>query len=79
MTDSFQECILAARTELSVARQLLQDEISTYPGPVSGCDAQFNHLLAERKKVLAAIRALDQIVFVPTPRMLTPDTRLESR
>lgn len=79
MTETFEVCILAARTELTAARQLLQDEITNYPGPISGCDAQFNHLLAERKKVLAALNALDTFVFVPTPRMLTPHSSVESR
>ncbi len=79
MTDSFENCILAARAELTVARQLLQDEISSYPAPISGCDAQFNHLLAERQKVLLAIQALDQFVFVPTPRTPSQRSGVESR
>ena len=79
MADSFEDCILAARSELAVARQLLQDEISNYPSPISGCDAQFNHMLGERQKVLAAIRSLEEVVFVPTPRSPTPETGVESR
>lgn len=79
MTETFEGCILAARTELKLAHQLIKDEITNYPVPISGCDAQFNHLLAERKKVQSAINALDTIVFVPTPRMLTPNTSVESR
>ncbi|WP_299730452.1 hypothetical protein [uncultured Tateyamaria sp.] len=79
MTDRFEDCILAARAELKVARQLLQDEISSYPAPIAGCDAQFNHLLAERQKVLAALSDLDEIVFVPTPRSPTPQAGVESR
>ncbi|MEL6679805.1 MAG: hypothetical protein AAFQ51_13950 [Pseudomonadota bacterium] len=79
MTESFEECVLAARSELAVARRLLQDEISAYPGPIAGCDAQFTYLLAERQKVLAAIRSLDDAVFVPTPRALTPPSRVEGR
>lgn len=79
MADTFEDCVLAARAELAVARQLLQDEISAYPSPIAGCDAQFNHLLAERQKVLAAIRSLDEFVFVPTPRSPTPQAGVESR
>ncbi len=79
MADTFENCVLAARAELAVARQLLQDEITNYPGPIAGCDAQFNHLLAERQKVLAAIRSLDEVVFVPTPRSPTPQAGVESR
>ncbi len=79
MTDQFEDCILAARSELALARHLLQAEISSYPAPISGCDAQFNHLLAERQKVLSALQALDDVVFIPTPRALTPMTGIESR
>ncbi|WP_299613252.1 hypothetical protein [uncultured Tateyamaria sp.] len=79
MIDTYQNCIIAARAELAMARQLLQDEISSYPSPIAGCDAQFNHLLAERQKVLTAIRSLDEFVFVPTPRTPTPHAGVESR
>ncbi len=79
MTETFQQSILAARAKLAVARQTLTDEISNYPAPIAGCDAQFNHLLAERQKVLAAIRSLDEVVFVPTPRSPTPHAEVESR
>ncbi len=79
MTDTYEDCIRAARAELAMARQHLQDEISTYPSPISGCDAQFNHLLGERQKVPAAIHSLDAFVFVPTPRAPTPETGIESR
>ena len=79
MADTFEDCILAARSELAAARQLLQGEISSYPTPISGCDAQFNHMLGERQKVLSAIRLLEERVFVPTPRAPTPDKGVESR
>lgn len=79
MTDTFKDCILAARAELGVARKLLQSEISGYPVPIAGCDAQFNHLLAERQKVLTAIRSLDEVVFIPTPRSPIPQAGVESR
>ncbi|MEM9433052.1 MAG: hypothetical protein AAGA12_03960 [Pseudomonadota bacterium] len=79
MTDSYEYCVIAARSELARARQLIQEEISSYPAPIAGCDAQFNHLLAERQKVLAAIRSLDDFVFVPTPRSPTPQAGVESR
>jgi len=53
---------------LHAARAALDAEIHGYPTPISGCDAQFNHLLAERQRVLAALRALDTQVRIPTPR-----------
>lgn len=79
MPDEFQSCILAARSELAVARLLLNAEITDYPTPVAGCDAQFNHLLAERQRVLVAIASLEDAVFVPTPRSPTPFAGVESR
>ena len=79
MLSDFEESILAARSELTVARQALQEEILRYPTPIAGCDVQFNHLLAERQKVLAAIQSLEEIVFVPTPRSPTPAAGVESR
>lgn len=79
MSVTFEECITAARAELTMAKQRLQDEISGYPSPIAGCDAQFNHLLAERQRVLAAIQSLDTVVFVPTPRSPTPQAGVESR
>ena len=58
----------AAETALIRARAALDREIAEYPTPVAGCDAQFSHLLAERRRLAAALHALAQEVFVPTPR-----------
>lgn len=79
MTDEFQECILVAKSELATAKRILNGEISRYPTPIAGCDVQFNHLLAERQKVIAALQALDAHVFVPTPRSPTPFAGVEIR
>ena len=57
-----------ARSALLLARSELDDEIRTYPTPISGCDAQYNFLLAERRRVHAALEALDAEVHIPTPR-----------
>ncbi|MEL6998605.1 MAG: hypothetical protein AAFN27_04670 [Pseudomonadota bacterium] len=57
-----------ARTALLLARGELDDEIRSYPTPISGCDAQYNHLLAERRRVHAALEALDADIHIPTPR-----------
>lgn len=57
-----------ARTALIDARTELDAEIRTYPTPISGCDAQYNHLLAERRRVHAALEALDADIHIPTPR-----------
>jgi hypothetical protein len=79
MPTNFEECIVVARSELKIARQSLNQEISTYPTPISGCDAQFNYLLAERERVRTALQTLDQSFFVPTPRSPTASTGVESR
>jgi hypothetical protein len=50
------------------ARADLDAEIRHYPTPISGCDAQYNHLLAERRRVHAALEALEAEIHIPTPR-----------
>ena len=64
----FQKRLDAAYRELQAAQKQLNAEISSYPAPISGCDAQFNFLLAERSKICQAIEALNADVFVPTSR-----------
>ena len=71
MSLDFKEAITIAKSELMLARRAIHAEISGYPKPISEYDAQFNHLIAERQKVLEALRALDGAVFVPTPRTPT--------
>lgn len=57
-----------ARAALIEARSNLDAEIRAYPTPISGCDAQYNHLLAERRRVHAALQALAEEIHIPTPR-----------
>ena len=57
-----------ARAALVDAAEALDAEIRAYPTPVAGCDAQYNHLLAERRRVRRALDALDAPVHIPTPR-----------
>ena len=79
MTAPYSESISAAVRELEVAKSTLIDEIRHYPTPISGCDAQFNHLLAQRTQVDNALSALRQPVFVATPRRLHALSGVESR
>ncbi len=79
MQDTFQSCLIAARAELQQARALLANEIASYPTPISGCDAQFNHLIGERQKIQNALLALESAVFVPTPRSPSQTVGIESR
>jgi len=61
--------------ELRIAKVLLGVEIASYPTPISGCDAQFNHLLSDRKRISNTIRAIEHQPFIPTSRQLEPDVR----
>ena len=72
---------ILARAEgcLRNAQRNIAEEIKSYPTPISGCDAQFNHLIAERARVGAALAALSREVFVPTPRQPAREARVESR
>jgi len=56
---SFEDCLNKAVKELEAARQMVQAEISAYPTPIAGCDAQFNHLIELRRSIVAALQALD--------------------
>ena len=71
--------ITLAIEELTAAKKALMAEISSYPTPISGCDAQFNHLLAQRQQVAQALAALASRPFIATPRQPSPDVRVESR
>ena len=75
----YSEQILQATQLLHSAKETLNVEINNYPTPIAGCDAQFNYLLAERTKVDAALRKLRQDVFIPTPRQLNPNDKIEVR
>lgn len=79
MTSTYADCLTVARAELITAQRMLAREIRSYPTPISGCDAQFNHLLADRARVSDALAQLDAVVFVPTPRTPTPNAGVESR
>ncbi len=39
------------RETLEARREAVNKEIGAYPGPITGCDAQFNHLLVERQQL----------------------------
>ncbi|MEM8813914.1 MAG: hypothetical protein AAGF59_14980 [Pseudomonadota bacterium] len=64
---------------LLLAKQQIQDELRSYPGPVSGCDAQYTHLIGLRGSINDALAALHEPQFVATPRTLFPGAGVESR
>lgn len=57
-----------AREALRLAQRNVVAEIGSYPRPVAGCDAQFNHLLDIRWRLGRALAALEQERIIPTPR-----------
>lgn len=73
------DLIAAAEKHLVFAAEALTDEMRSYPMPVSGCDAQYNHLIAERNRVHAALTALTGTPFVATPRTPYEGAGIESR
>ena len=76
---SYQTHIDNAADQLRAARDRIGDELRSYPTPVSGCDAQYNHLIGLRNAVSTALDALKTVPFVATPRAPTPDAGIESR
>lgn len=70
MVTTVEECVTLARAELRVAKAKVLREIRSYPTPIAGCDAQFNHLLSERTRISTALRALDPDCCVPAPKAL---------
>ena len=64
---------------LEEIRDELDAEIRGYPTPISGCDAQYNHLIGRRNAVTAAIAALRTPQFVATPRTPFEGAGVESR
>ena len=52
-------CLLALMQEVGA-------EISAYPGPISACDAQFNHLLELRRMLPAELARLEAATADPS-------------
>jgi hypothetical protein len=67
------EHIAEAEASLRRARKAVDAEIRGYPRPISGCDAQFNALLAQRERLDGALVALARQPLIPTSR--EPDPR----
>ena len=76
---TFQQHLIRATADLEAARNLVQDEIRGYPTPISGCDAQYNHLIGLRNAITDALGTLQTPSFVATPRTPSPGAGIESR
>lgn len=48
-----------ARGVLKEKLAALNADIGAYPGPITGCDAQFNHMLEERTKLNVELSRLE--------------------
>ncbi|MEM1047516.1 MAG: hypothetical protein AAGL24_15260 [Pseudomonadota bacterium] len=68
MSETSAQSLQAAKQSLVRARLAIESEIHNYPRPISGCDAQFNHLLADRKRTANALAALEEDLVIPTSR-----------
>ena len=51
----------AVRRQLEAMKEAVTAEIHTYPRPIAGCDAQFNHLLEQHRALLEELARLDAI------------------
>ena len=58
MSDTYEDFLAIALSDLQAARHLLNAEIAAYPTPISGSDPQFNRLLDDRTRIANAIKAL---------------------
>jgi hypothetical protein len=68
--------LAAAREALHAEKRRVAAEISAYPGPIAGCDEQFNHLLDMRRRLERALIELGRPEMIPTPRRpLDPGAR----
>ena len=78
MKNTYDASISRAVSELRTAQDLVISELGSYPTPVSGCDAQYNHLLSVRSQLSAALSSLTTPVFVATPRTLSSSSESSS-
>lgn len=79
MTPSYEDSRDVAVAALHRALTGIIAELAAYPTPIAGCDVQYTHLLAERGRLSRALAALEEEVFIPTPRTLFAGTGVESR
>ena len=48
------------REDLLKRKSAIQLEINNYPGPIAGCDQQFNHLLEQRANIRKQLKELEK-------------------
>jgi hypothetical protein len=62
------------KQQLEKERHRIYDEIRNYPAPIPACDAQFNHLLQERRRISQELLELEQL----SSEDLTPEQHIKS-
>lgn len=60
----------AIRDELEARRSEINRQISTYPPPITGCDAQFNHLTGQRSALNRELARLEEASTDEAPGVL---------
>lgn len=62
------------KRHLEEERHRIYREIRNYPPPIPACDAQFNHLLEQRKRISQELAELERL----SNQHLTPEQHMES-
>lgn len=62
------------KRHLEEERHRIYREIRNYPPPIPACDAQFNHLLEQRKRISQELTELEQL----SNQDLTPEQHMKS-
>jgi hypothetical protein len=56
------EVLLNVKRELEAAGRRVNEEIGTYPAPIPACDAQFNYLLEQRRKIAGELNRVETLL-----------------
>ncbi len=62
------------KQHLEQERHRIYHEIRNYPPPIPACDAQFNHLLEQRRRISQELAELEQL----SSQDLTPEQHMKS-
>ncbi|HXF53866.1 MAG TPA: hypothetical protein VNK52_07060 [Hyphomicrobiaceae bacterium] len=62
--DKIDEVRQGAQAVLEALRRRTSEEIHSYPSPIAGCDAQFNHLLEQRTAIVDELQRLQKLAEV---------------
>ena len=60
LTNESPEARSRLRAELEQEKARIYEQIGRYPTPIAGCDQQFNHLLAQQRRIIQALAQLDE-------------------